>query len=159
MNFIDYANGSVSLVQIKRLLSFAVGEATNERVNSILHETYSDSKTVLYVLADNDAALGVIGLKRLGDSGEILHIAVAERKRKQGLGRQMIDCLAKLGNLRELVAETDRDGLEFYIHCGFSIRSLGEKYPGIERFQCRLEVKRWETTTPLTGFELRPPDS
>ncbi len=35
-----------------------------------------------------------------------------------------------------LVAETDRDTLNFYQKNGFVVISLGEKYPGVERFKC-----------------------
>lgn len=33
-------------------------------------------------------------------------------------------------------AETDADAVEFYRKYGFKIKSLGEKYPGVERFLC-----------------------
>lgn len=36
-----------------------------------------------------------------------------------------------------LVAETDADAVGFYRHSGFEVMSLGEKYPGTERFSCR----------------------
>ena len=68
---------------------------------------------------------------------EILHIAVDERKRHQGIGRRLIDAAVALESPREVQAETDHDAVEFYEHYGFSIQSLGEKYPGVERFQCR----------------------
>ena len=31
------------------------------------------------------------------------------------------------------------DAVEFYRKLGFSIESLGEKYPGVERFRCTLQ--------------------
>ena len=37
------------------------------------------------------------------------------------------------------IAETDRDAVDFYRSCGFTIESLGEKYPRIERFLCTLQ--------------------
>ena len=33
-------------------------------------------------------------------------------------------------------AETDKDAVDFYRKLGFSVTSLGEKYPGVERFHC-----------------------
>lgn len=50
----------------------------------------------------------------------------------------MIDELLMLEHLTELIAETDRDAVEFYRKYGFEIHSLGEKYPGVDRFHCRL---------------------
>jgi len=35
-----------------------------------------------------------------------------------------------------LEAETDADAVSFYERCGFAITSLGERFPGIERFRC-----------------------
>lgn len=35
-----------------------------------------------------------------------------------------------------LSAETDAEAVGFYRSCGFTVRSLGEKYPGTERFLC-----------------------
>ena len=40
--------------------------------------------------------------------------------------------------LNELNAETHRDAVDFYKRLGFDIESLGEKYPGVERFWCTL---------------------
>ncbi|GAA0394735.1 hypothetical protein GCM10008933_26940 [Paenibacillus motobuensis] len=38
----------------------------------------------------------------------------------------------------KIIAETDQDAIGFYSKIGFEIHSLGEKYPGVERFQCIL---------------------
>jgi hypothetical protein len=37
--------------------------------------------------------------------------------------------------LKNVEAETDREADGFYRACGFTVHSLGEKYPGVERFQ------------------------
>ena len=37
-----------------------------------------------------------------------------------------------------IYAETDQDAVNFYKNIGFHITSLGEKYPGVERFACLL---------------------
>ena len=42
--------------------------------------------------------------------------------------------------LKYLVAETDADAIGFYQCCGFAVESLGELYPGVERFRCTLEI-------------------
>lgn len=36
-----------------------------------------------------------------------------------------------------IVAETDDEAVDFYRRYGFFITSLGEKYPGVERFLCQ----------------------
>lgn len=139
MTLVEYKNHLAPREQVKQLLSYAVGSATDEHLNNILEQVYARSDSKLYIfMANNDLALGIVGFKRQGVSGEILHIAVDERKRNCGIGRRMIDELLLLENLTQLTAETDRDAVEFYRRYGFEIQSLGEKYPGVERFYCRL---------------------
>lgn len=66
--------------------------------------------------------------------GRLAAIAVAEPLRGRGLGRALVDeVTARLG-LDVLEAETDADSVGFYRSCGFTVESLGEKYPGVERF-------------------------
>jgi len=38
-----------------------------------------------------------------------------------------------------ITAETVRDAVKFYWSSGFKVTSLGEKYPGVERFLCELK--------------------
>lgn len=46
---------------------------------------------------------------------------------------------AKVLALHHLDAETDADAVDFYRRCGFAVESLGERYPGVERFRCTWE--------------------
>ena len=136
---VQYRKHVAPTEQVKQLLSYAVGAATDEKLNNILETVYKQGDSKLYIFIDSDgSALGIIGVKGEEGSAEMLHIAVAENKRNCGIGRSMIDELLMLENLTELTAETDRDAVEFYRRCGFEIQSLGEKYPGVERFHCRL---------------------
>ena len=48
-------------------------------------------------------------------------------------------------NLQEIIAETDKDAVAFYRKVGFKIQSIGEKYPGTERFLCKLTSVHPET--------------
>lgn len=139
MTLVQYRNHLTPIEQIKQLLSYAVGSATDEKLRNILEQVYSQGDSKLYVFIDDDgSAVGLVGFKGEGVSAEILHIAVDEHQRNCGIGRRMIDELLMLENLTQLIAETDREAVEFYRRCGFEIQSLGEKYPGVERFHCRL---------------------
>lgn len=44
--------------------------------------------------------------------------------------------------LHRLIAKTDAEAAGFYRCCGFAITSLGEVYPGVERFDCVLTAAR-----------------
>jgi ribosomal protein S18 acetylase RimI-like enzyme len=86
--------------------------------------------------------VGVIGLEPRGGggvgdtAGTIRHIAVTPEARLQGVGRRLIDLAVARHALAVVEAETDGDAVGFYEACGFRIESLGELYPGIERFRC-----------------------
>jgi GNAT superfamily N-acetyltransferase len=139
LKLVNYTNSTVPITLVKRLLSYAVGESTEDNLCWILDKLYSDPDTILYVVTDNDdISLGIVGLKKTANHAEILHIAVDEQKRKQGIGRRIIDELLELEKPAKLIAMTDLEAVDFYRKYGFSMYSLGEKYPGVERFLCKL---------------------
>ncbi|MEU5850143.1 GNAT family N-acetyltransferase [Saccharopolyspora shandongensis] len=73
-------------------------------------------------------------------------IGVAEPLRGRGLGRALLaGMLDDLGGVT-VHAETDGEAVGFYRRLGFAIESLGEKYPGVERFECTLVHPEHETT-------------
>ena len=43
---------------------------------------------------------------------------------------------ALLADAQWIEAETDADAVGFYEQVGFTVTSLGESYPGVERFRC-----------------------
>ena len=48
----------------------------------------------------------------------------------------MLNEIAVVLGLIRLIAETDQEAVGFYRKCGFKVESLGELYPGVERFRC-----------------------
>lgn len=126
---IDYRLSEVAARRITQLLAYAVGDGSDQKLNHIVQSMYSDAAAKLYVWIEDDReAVGLIGWRVTGDSLEILHVAVDEGKRHQGIGRRMMDAAVALERPYEVLAETDHDAVEFYQHYGFS---------GVERFQCR----------------------
>lgn len=127
--------------KFKAVLALAMGEPTEEKVDGVINEFYAGAETALYGLIYGDDVFGVIGIRRLSDEEvEILHIAVDERSRRRGLGRRMLNEMLAKERVHTLVAETDRDAVGFYQKCGFAVEPLGEKYPGVDRFRCRLQT-------------------
>jgi N-acetylglutamate synthase-like GNAT family acetyltransferase len=91
----------------------------------------------LFALEEGEELLGVIGVERTDEgTGIIRHIAVEPQSRGRGIGRTMVESVAALMDVSTLQAETDDDGVGFYEACGFTVHSLGRKYPGVERFTC-----------------------
>lgn len=85
---------------------------------------------------DGHQVVGVVGIRSTGQAtAVILHIAVDERRRR-GIGRTILEELVRKEQRHEFTAETDGEAVDFYRRCGFTVQSLGEKYPGVERFLC-----------------------
>jgi ribosomal protein S18 acetylase RimI-like enzyme len=125
---------------IRKLLSFATSEKNVEReyelyIQSLVRELYG------YYIEDD--VVGFIGIEFLDKSRcEIKHIAVSPNNRGEGIGSKIISFIMDKHSLSFVSAETDKDAVDFYRNFGFKITSLGEKYPGVERFECILERVR-----------------
>lgn len=125
------------------ILSEAVFEPIPERIATILQDVYGRKETVLFRLDKDSRTVAVVGIRRVGGGkAELLHIAVQPTERGSGYGRTCVQQLVHFGEIQELFAETDSDAVGFYRQCGFEITPLGEKYPGRERFFCRLVVSQ-----------------
>ncbi|QJX81299.1 GNAT family N-acetyltransferase [Priestia megaterium] len=124
---------------IKKLLSYATSE---EKIDKE-YKTYTClSNRKLYSTEINGEIVSCIGVEfRNSKEGVIKHIAVLPKERGSGIGSSMIRFICKKYNLNFISAETDKDAVMFYTNFGFRVTSLGEKYPGVERFFCEFEVK------------------
>ncbi|PZD97268.1 N-acetyltransferase [Paenibacillus sambharensis] len=118
------------------LLSLCVyGDGT--KVNRVLESYFeSNGKHLSGCLIDNDL-VGLIGIEMMSESAaRLTHISVSLSQQKQGMGRAMIAETLSHFDLQSLEAETDQEAVGFYRSLGFAEHSLGEKYPGVERFRC-----------------------
>jgi len=75
------------------------------------------------------------------DSGTIgiRSIAVAPTWRNRGIGRALIDALAKQAEAEHVVADTDDDAVGFYRSCGFSVEDAPPKF-GRTRYWCTRDM-------------------
>ncbi|SMC02405.1 Acetyltransferase (GNAT) domain-containing protein [Sulfobacillus thermosulfidooxidans DSM 9293] len=132
-----YPDPYIAKDSLLNVLAYAVGNPKPDHLERLIAEVYTPSVASLYVLCEGTQVAAVIGIKHLPDfSGQILHIAVEKIFRHQGWGRFLIAEVVKREQLNRVMAETDGDTVDFYRRCGFVISSLGEKYPGVERFHC-----------------------
>jgi ribosomal protein S18 acetylase RimI-like enzyme len=123
---------------IRDLLSYATAI---EKVDKELDQYIHSRKRILYGFLYDDRIVGLVGVELLTvDHFEIKHIAVLPNQRGQSVGSKMIRFVCEKHGLSLLSAETDRDAVEFYRNYGFEIVSLGEKYPGVERFRCEYKL-------------------
>jgi len=119
---------------IQHLLSYAMSS------NAVMQE-YDKyiylSNRKLYTLFSENMAIGCIGIEIFETSNCIIkHLAVLPTQREMNAATKMIDFITEKHSLTQISAETDGEAVGFYEKYGFEITSLGEKYPGVERFQC-----------------------
>jgi ribosomal protein S18 acetylase RimI-like enzyme len=106
-----------------------------------LYDTHPRAR--LFGIEMNDELIGIVGVIGVGEEDlEIRHIAVLETFRGQGVGSEMISAVQSRFSPESLTAETDRGAVGFYRRLGFRVESLGEKYPGVERFLCTIGKER-----------------
>lgn len=122
-------------------LSLAVGHLAPVAKDRLMGLYVEAKNWHLWRFGPLQAPIGVIGTETTEHSGIIRHIAVPGVHQHRGIGRLMVKTLKDLyPDVREWVAETDDDSVGFYRALGFSITPLGEKYPGRQRYSCRVVV-------------------
>ena len=115
----------------------------HERISLELQKYMRDDSRILCGKTINNELVGLVGFIRLSAKEvELKHIAVRSDFRRQGIGKAMIYEYVMANGIRKMIAETDKDAVNFYRKIGFETMSLGEKYPGVERFQCVLSIRR-----------------
>jgi len=118
---------------IRKLLSFATSD---KKVQQEYEKYILLSNRTLYSFVVEGEIVGCIGIEQISLSEcEIKHIAILADQRGKGIGSKMINYIAN--KYSSIVAETDNEAVDFYRRYGFFITSLGEKYPGVERFLCQ----------------------
>jgi ribosomal protein S18 acetylase RimI-like enzyme len=119
------------------LLAAAIGD-TGHRLDEAARRYRHDATTRFLVAVIDNQTVGLVGFV-VGDSEvTLLHIATAESVRRRGIGRRLVDAVHESVDHRlRVVAETDHAAIAFYQALGFTVESLGEKYPGVERFTVR----------------------
>ncbi|MGH0425213.1 GNAT family N-acetyltransferase [Bacillus pretiosus] len=119
---------------ILHVLQYAVGPSETSLEKAVLF--YERNKGTLHRFEEK----ACIGIEIIGtNKARICHIAVAPQYRHKGIALQMIKEVVKMLQLTYIEAETDNEAVEFYEKIGFQVKSLGERYPGIERFHCYME--------------------
>lgn len=118
------------------LLSLAISK---NKAESILEEYIGPSETALYAMNNRQGFIGCIGITFTNiEELTILHLAVSSSYQGQKIASKMIDFIMETVHPTKITAETDNEAVGFYQKYGFEIRSLGEKYPAVERFHCSL---------------------
>jgi GNAT superfamily N-acetyltransferase len=120
---------------VQALLTEAVGGPTPAKLAAATARYATEPAWTLYGAVRDGVLLGLLGVERVTLRELVIHhTAVAPAARGAGVGRAMLTAICQPAT--RVSAETDRDAVGFYARCGFTPRSLGELYPGVERFAC-----------------------
>ncbi len=132
----DYWNQD-AVKELLALCMAAGGKAAEQEMNRY----FTGDSGELFGCFVNGELSGITGLRRESEHAvEIRHIAVKPEWRGKGIGRAMIEEIGRAAGVETIKAETDHEAAGFYRSAGFAVTSLGEKYPGVERFACVLSV-------------------
>ena len=125
-------NSASITAPIKELLSYATSRVEIEYKNYMV-----EPNRKLYGMYAKDVLVGCVGIEKISErTCEVKHIAVFPKERRNKIASTMLEFLLENCSFNTLVAETDQDAVNFYRTFGFHITTLGEKYPGVERFKC-----------------------
>ena len=100
----------------------------------------SDPFVKIYVCESFFSKVGILVIRRSAYSAEIVGIAVSEKARHIGIGKQMILNAMESEHLKRLDAQTDDSSIGFYIKCGFDEERIVKEYPdgSAVRYKCSL---------------------
>jgi ribosomal protein S18 acetylase RimI-like enzyme len=120
---------------ILEILSQSQYMPTPERLARRADAYEQDCAVYAFGCLDNDEINGIIILRNIeAASYEIVSIATSPLRRGEGIGSRLITHAVNQLKCAEICAETDDEAVGFYRKFGFSITSLGEKYPGTVRY-------------------------
>ncbi len=125
------------------------GDAVNDQVEKLLEHShgsvdrasaaaaeYRAGRWNLYGWIDDGNLVGCVGLEVRPEGAAIRSLSVDASHRARGVGRSMVEAALQRTRVPWFEADTDADAVGFYERLGFTVASLGEKYPGVERFRC-----------------------
>lgn len=138
MRSIEVVMASIDEVGVVDLLALAASGNPSQLRETV--QRYRDDPAItLLVARDNNMPIGIAGYTVRANEITLLHIATAPAARQCGVGRRLLVAVRRATPAAlPLVAETDTESVGFYTATGFTVTTLGEKYPGVERFRALL---------------------
>ncbi len=144
---VQVATASIDEPGIAELLTFAVGDG-DERLSQAVQRYRTEPTTRLLVATVRQHQVAVLGYAVTDAEATVLHIATHPHARSTGIATSLLKALRRLVPAGlPIVAQTDAEAVGFYRSSGFTVASLGEKYPGVERFHVSL--------SPVDGDDTR----
>src|SRR5690625_642300 len=125
---------------IRELISYSVFPDPDQ-LDQVINQYMIDDRSHIAGLEIEGKVVGIIGYQLSGTRTlHVQHIAVHPEERGQEYGRGLMIGVIDTQQPQMILAETDEDTVDFYRNIGFTVESVGEEYPGHERFRCTYEV-------------------
>lgn len=125
---------------IQQLIELSVFPDPDRLSHAIEQYRTSDNMKIMGYESEG-MIVGFVGFSIDQDERMVLHhIAVSPEARGAGYGRGMILELLHQFNPAAIEAETDEEAVHFYRSIGFRVESVGEAYPGVEKFLCTYDT-------------------
>ncbi len=125
--------------EVYNIYSACMFKPTFEKFKIKAVKMQNDSAVRAYGYFCNEKITGVIVVKELVQSVEIIGISVVAIKRGLGIGTTMLDYIEKRYK-KKIIAETDSDAVVFYKKYGFDIEKISVSKNGsyYDRYFCEL---------------------
>jgi RimJ/RimL family protein N-acetyltransferase len=136
---------------VVELLTSAVG-GRGRRLTAAVERYRHDPAAELLLAVLDAKPVGLVGYAVGRAEIQLLHVATSEPLRRRGIGRRLVSAVVDLG--LPIVAETDQASVGFYRALGFTVESLGDKYPGVERFAVRRGAPGGGIASPESGLRI-----
>ena len=105
-----------------------------------MEDFLNDRSVRVYVCENRGKKTGMMVLKFSDSGAEIIGIAVSEKFRRRGIGRNLIQFAMESEDVKWIEAQTDDDSVGFYRKCGFTEERIVVDYPdgSVVRYNCVL---------------------
>ena len=139
---VDLRNSFISH-EIYDIYSACMYMPTWEKFYEQAMQLISDDLVSILGFVHNNDILGILVIRKGPQQNAVIEgIAVHRSYRQMGIGRQLIEFVFGMLQIRALLAETDDDAILFYKHCGFKTVEVVKYYDDKEyrRYKCVLEI-------------------
>ncbi len=136
---IDNHDEIITNSQINKIIRLAMFNPTDGRVKTVADGIYGKQQGSFYVCEMEDV-VGIIGVKRVDNAYvQIMHLAVEEDFRKQGIARALLEYVKQAERVDEILVETDGKDLKVLKKLGFRFKKEDDNRTGLVRFIGRQE--------------------
>ena len=101
-----------------------------------------DPTLKVYCFKNHCEYVGILIIKVVDNRAEIIGMAVDEKRRCSGIGREMLKFVIEKENIKFITAQTDDNAVGFYEKCGFEIKKKAVRYPDgdVIRYNCQMKI-------------------